>query len=207
VLKQEHEGRNYSTKRALFHIQDFRPGGKGIGLDWQFTIIFKTELFPHLKEKMKDSPREPVVIDNGWGGHAAINKDATRWLASNNVVNASQSAEDHVREYSDASDLFPPSPPVLEPTLESALQEIISYAGSPDSPIPFKEREYKNVLFALFSTDDLQAAYEEVDWQAELKAVIAETKILPEGMRAVQGTSGIYLGVRITNSITNGESQ
>jgi hypothetical protein len=74
VLKQEHDGKNYSTKRALFHIQDFRSGGKGVGLDWQYTIIFKTELFPHLKDKMKDSPREPVIIGNGWGDHAAINK-------------------------------------------------------------------------------------------------------------------------------------
>ena len=192
MLKQEHNGRNYSTKRALFHIQDFRSGGKGVGLDWQYTIIFKTDLFPHLKDKMKDSPREPVVMGNGWGDHAAINKA---------VAGAAQLAVD------DAAAPFPPSPPSLQPTLESVLQEIASYAGSADSPIPFKEREYENVLFALFNADDLQAAYEWIDWQAELVAVIDETKILPEGMKSVQGTSGIHLGARIASSITKGEIQ
>ena len=187
VLKQEHDGKHYSTKRALFHIQDFRSGGKGVGLDWQYTLIFKTDLFPHLKDKMKDSPREPVVMGNGWGDHAAINKT---------VADAAQSAVDN------AAAPFPQSPPSLQPTLESVLQEIASYAGSADSPIPFKEREYENVLFALFSVGDLQAAYEGIDWQAELVAVIAETKILPEGMKSVQGTSGIHLGARIASSIT-----
>lgn len=197
VLKQDHDGKNYSTKRALFHIQDFRSGGKGIGLDWQYTIIFKTELFPHLKDKMKDSPREPVVIGNGWGGHAAINKAGT------GAVQAPLGAENF-----DTDDPFPPSPSSPQPTLESVLLEIASYAGSADSPIPFKEREYENILFALFSADDLHTAYAWIDWQAEFEAVtIAETKILPDGMKYVQGASGIYLGARIASSITKGEIQ
>lgn len=197
VLKQEHDGKNYSTKRALFHVQDFRPGGKGVGLDWQYTIIFKTDLFPHLKDRMKDSPREPVVIGNGWGDHAAINK-----------AGASIAQHEVDPGYQDADDPFPPSPPIPQPTLESALQEIASYAGHADPPIPFKEFMDRDVLYAMFSTDDLHAAYGWIDWQAELDAVtINNTKNLPDGMKFVQGTSGVYLGVRIANSITTGEME
>jgi len=199
VLKQDHDGKNYSTKRALFHIQDFRAGGKGVGLDWQYTIIFRTELFPHLKDKMKDSPREPVVIGNGWGDHSALNKTGAG--ASPAPVEADNSND---------VDPFLPSPPFSQPTLESALREIASYAGSTNSPIPFKKREYENVLFAMFSADDLHAAsaYAWIDWQAELEAVtIAKTKNLPDGMKFVQGESGIYLGARIASLITKGEVQ
>lgn len=199
VLKQDHDGKNYSTKRALFHIQDFRAGGKGVGLDWQYTIIFKTELFPHLKDKMKDSPREPVVIGNGWGDHSALNK-----------TGAGAAPAPVETDNSHNVDPFLPSPPFSQPTLESALREIASYAGSTNSPIPFKEREYENVLFAMFSADDLHAAsaYAWIDWQAEFEAVtIAKTKNLPDGMKFVQGESGIYLGARIASLITKGEVQ
>lgn len=198
ALKQEHNGKNYSTKRALFHIQDFKPGGKGIGLDWQYTIIFKTDLFPHLKDKMKDSPREPVVIGNGWGDHAALNKIGAGVVQS--------AVSDDSPDIND--DPFPPSPTIPQPTLEFALQEIASYAGNAASPIQYKEREYENVPFAMFSVDDLHAVYEQIDWQAEFDAVtITKTKNLPDGMKFVQGASGIYLGVRIANSTTKGEIQ
>lgn len=183
VLKQEHEGKNFSTKRALFHIQDFRSGGKGVGLDWQYTIIFKTELFPHLKDKMKDSPREPVVIGNGWGDHAAINK-----AGAGEVQPVANITTDN------------PLPSCLsssQPTLKSVLEEIASYAGDADSPIPFKEREYENIPFAMFSADDLHAAYSWIDWQAEFE--VEATKKLPDGMKFVQGASGLYLGARIAN--------
>lgn len=197
VLKQEHAGKNYSTKRALFHIQDFRAGGKGVGLDWQYTIIFKTDLFPHLKDKMKNSPREPVVIGNGWGDHAAINKAGTEATPSTDRT-----------DNSDVDDPFPPSPPSAQPEFESCLCEIASYAGNADTPIPFKEREYEDGLFAVFSTEDLHAAYGWIDWQAEFEAVtISATKVLPDGMKFVQGASGIYLGARIANSTNEGEIQ
>lgn len=197
VLKQEHDGKKYSTKRALFHIQDFRSGGKGVGLDWQYTIIFKTELFPHLKDKMKDSPREPVVIGNGWGDHAALNKAGAEAIQTASYDGSSDA---------DVDSPFPPSPPSSQPTLESCLNEIASYAGDANSPIPFKEREYEDVPFAMFSTIDLHAAYAWIDWQAEFEAVtITETKNLPDGMKFVQGASGLYLGVCIANTITKGE--
>ncbi|MDD5056559.1 MAG: hypothetical protein PHQ60_02200 [Sideroxydans sp.] len=200
VLKQEHDGKHYSTKRALFHIQDFRTGGKGVGLDWQYTIIFRTELFPHLKDKMKDSPREPVVIGNGWGDHAALNKAGTF---------PAPEPEPDAAVAPDAMDPFPPSPPSPQHTLDLALREISSFAGDTNSPIPFKEREYENVPFALFSAEDLQAAFAEIDWQAEFEAVtIGQTKILPDCMKFVQGTSGlVYLGVRMVDPISkpNGE--
>lgn len=195
VLKQEHDGKYYSTKRALFHIQDFRPGGKGVGLDWQYTIIFKTSLFLHLKDKMKDSPREPVVIGNGWGSHAAINKAVTE--AVNSVANT---------EISNQDDPIQQSPTCLERTFESCLREIASCAGSSNSSIPFIEREYENLPFALFGADDLQAAYGWIDWKAEFDAVtITQIKTLPDGMKFVQGESGIYLGARIASLIIKGE--
>jgi hypothetical protein len=62
----------------------------------------------------------------------------------------------------------------------------------------------------MFSADDLHAAsaYAWIDWQAELEAVtIAKTKNLPDGMKFVQGESGIYLGARIASLITKGEVQ
>jgi len=62
----------------------------------------------------------------------------------------------------------------------------------------------------MFSADDLHAAsaYAWIDWQAEFEAVtIAKTKTLPDGMKFMQGGSGIYLGARIASLITKGVVQ
>ncbi|MBI5330101.1 MAG: hypothetical protein HZB71_05750 [Betaproteobacteria bacterium] len=72
LLYQHHHGRDFSEKSALFKMVMHGTGGK-IVQNWGFTMIFKAEAFPAIRQ-MPDCKYQPQILGCGFGEHRAIHK-------------------------------------------------------------------------------------------------------------------------------------
>lgn len=75
-LLQEHEGRKYSEKRAIYTTKSAVPGKTPV--ESKFVVVAKTTAFPGL-ENAADCKAQPIIVGCSWGETAALNKNMAEW--------------------------------------------------------------------------------------------------------------------------------
>lgn len=73
-LLQEHNGRKYSEKRAIYTTRSAVPGKTS--LESRFVVVARTKAFPGL-ENAVDCKSAPEIVECSWGETAALDKAGT----------------------------------------------------------------------------------------------------------------------------------
>jgi len=172
LLYQHHDGRDFSEKSALFKMVMHGTGGK-IVQNWGFTMIFKSEAFPSIRQ-MPDCKYQPRILGCAFGEHRAINKSGT--------PEAAQPAQSSEALFS--GDEAPLDADGIDGAI-CALKDSMAGADPPE----FKERTDEGGVWACYALATLKTHIPLVGgWDALVGGLPDE-----KGVRWVRGASDMFL--------------
>lgn len=134
-LLQEHDGRKFSEKRALFTTRSAVPGKAPV--DSKFVLVANVRAFPGL-ENAADCKAAPQIVGCSWGESAAINKSSAK------------SADDQENQ-AEGVEIFADSEDATE-VLRKAAEEM---------RLPFVERSVDGEVLLLFEEEIVS---QEIPW-------------------------------------------
>lgn len=156
ALFYQFDGAEYSTKRALFSVRFYLPkrvaasksdGLRGsIGSEWAYTLIFKADLISAIAT-INDCDGEIEVVKNGWGAHAAINKNGPPTLPSQKSKRSESS------EKTKAEKIF--------------SQQVKQREKGGMSDLQYDLQEHNETVYQCIRISDLKMAYPDIDWEQE----------------------------------------
>lgn len=95
-LVQDHEGRHYSPKRAIFTTLSNVPDKSPV--EQKFVIVAKVEAFPALAN-IPSCKSEPVIVGCSWGESAAMNKKGEDSVGQDDTATSNESDDPNPASY------------------------------------------------------------------------------------------------------------
>lgn len=165
------DGAEYSTKRALFTINSYLPKHSSaakqqnlrgsLGTQWQFTVIFKSSLLPHI-DAINDNSGVIEVVANGWGEKAAINKAAGRIDAPDGIAGAASVDSDVPATKTAVPEATPRADETEAEKIFRSMRAQAEKEGASD--IPFTIEVVGGGRYQCVRIETLLMAHPNVDW-------------------------------------------
>ena len=185
LLYQDHDGRHYSEKSALFKMVMHGTGGK-IVQNWGFAMIFRATAFPAIAA-MPDCKYPPQILGCGFGAHRAINKSGKP-----RFENLAEALAQSIEAAHPGNGI-----PLDAEGIEGAVRALRQAMASAEPP-PFKERTDQDGMWACFALDTLKSR---VPLAGGWEVLAGGDLPLDTGARWVRGASDLFLCLRIGDAL------